>query len=120
MVGCVYRIIAKTTTLRIKKTMPSLIGESQSAFIKGMHILDGALVANEVIQWAKKSKKEVVLLNLDFQKAYDAISWKFLVHMLETMGFGSKWRGWINQCLFNASISVLVNGSPTTQFKTGR
>lgn len=52
-----------------------------------MQILDGALIANEVGQWAKKNKKEVVLLKLDFQKAYDTISWSFMDYLLEVMGF---------------------------------
>ncbi|XP_071741916.1 uncharacterized mitochondrial protein AtMg01250-like [Rutidosis leptorrhynchoides] len=36
------------------------------------------------------------------------------------MGFGNKWRSWIASCLKSASISVLVNGSPTREFKLGR
>lgn len=120
MVGCIYKIIAKILALRIKEVMPSLIGETQSAFIKERQILDGALIANEMVQWAKKNKKEVVLLKLDFQKAYDSISWSFIDHMLVLMGFGPKWRRWVNQCLKTAIISILVNGSPTTPFKMGR
>ncbi|XP_071708359.1 uncharacterized mitochondrial protein AtMg01250-like [Rutidosis leptorrhynchoides] len=36
------------------------------------------------------------------------------------IGFGSKWRHWILSCLKSASISILVNGSPTSEFKLGR
>ena len=36
------------------------------------------------------------------------------------MGFGSKWCKWVEACLTSASISVLVNGSPTKQFNLGR
>ncbi|XP_071727074.1 uncharacterized mitochondrial protein AtMg01250-like [Rutidosis leptorrhynchoides] len=32
------------------------------------------------------------------------------------MGFGHKWRSWISSCLKSASVSVLVNGSPTNEF----
>ncbi|XP_071739232.1 uncharacterized protein [Rutidosis leptorrhynchoides] len=36
------------------------------------------------------------------------------------MGFGAKWRQWILSCLKSASISILVNGSPTKEFSLGR
>ncbi|XP_071704208.1 uncharacterized protein [Rutidosis leptorrhynchoides] len=36
------------------------------------------------------------------------------------MGFGTKWCKWILACLKSASISILVNGSPTKEFSIGR
>lgn len=92
MVGCIYKIIAKILAIRIKNVMPLLIGETQSAFVKERQILDGALIANENVHWAKKSKKDIVLLKLDFQKAYDTINWNFIDHMMDVMGFGPNWR----------------------------
>jgi hypothetical protein len=32
------------------------------------------------------------------------------------MNFPLKWRQWISECIRTASISVLVNGSPTKEF----
>lgn len=86
MVGFIYKVIVKILALRIKNVMPFLIGDTQSAFIEGRQILDGALIANEVVHWAKKNRKEVPLLKLDFQKAYNMISWNFLNHKLEKIG----------------------------------
>nr|KYP58785.1 Putative ribonuclease H protein At1g65750 family [Cajanus cajan] len=40
--------------------------------------------------------------------------------MLNRLGFCEKWRGWIQECLTSAEVSVLVNGSPTSEFRTQR
>ncbi|KAG6424338.1 hypothetical protein SASPL_114755 [Salvia splendens] len=47
-------------------------------FVKHRQILDGALIANEVVWWGKKNKPKMVILKIDSQKAYDAIRWDFL------------------------------------------
>lgn len=36
------------------------------------------------------------------------------------MGYGERWRGWIQGCLKLARASVLVNGSPTKEFEMGK
>ncbi|XP_057730401.1 uncharacterized protein LOC130945711 [Arachis stenosperma] len=33
------------------------------------------------------------------------------------MGFGKTWRSWVRECVRSASISILVNGSPSKPFK---
>jgi hypothetical protein len=56
----------------------SVISYAQSAFIKGRQILDGILVANEVVDEARKCKKELILFKVDLEKAYDSIDWNYL------------------------------------------
>ena len=87
------------------------------AFIKGRQITDGPLMVNEIIAWAKKHKKKLLLLKLDFEKAFDTLSWTFLNSIMNQMGFSAKWRSWIHSCLDSAYASVLINGSPTKEFK---
>ncbi|XP_058723765.1 uncharacterized protein LOC131595434 [Vicia villosa] len=36
------------------------------------------------------------------------------------MGFHEKWRNWISECLRSTSVLVLLNGSPTKEFKMDR
>nr|GEW86379.1 RNA-directed DNA polymerase, eukaryota, reverse transcriptase zinc-binding domain protein [Tanacetum cinerariifolium] len=53
---------------------------------------------------------------VDFEKAFDSVSWEYLDYALLTLGFGSKWRSWIRACLPSSRALVLVNGSPISEF----
>lgn len=57
---------------------------------------------------------------MDFEKAYDSVSWEFLDYMLGSMGFNMTWRKWIQECLGSSSVSVLVNGSPLEEFSVSK
>ncbi|GKC82420.1 cysteine-rich receptor-like protein kinase [Tanacetum coccineum] len=89
------------------------------AFIRSQ-ILDGALLANEIILFANQSDLKLLCLKVDFEKAFDSVCWSFLDDTMVNMGFREKWRSWIHGCLYSASVSVLVNGSPTGEFSMTR
>ena len=61
-----------------------------------------------------------MVFKADFEKAYDSVSWGFLDYMLMRMGFCDRWRKWINGCLSTATISILINGSPSKEFAPKR
>ncbi|GKE37099.1 RNA-directed DNA polymerase, eukaryota, reverse transcriptase zinc-binding domain protein [Tanacetum coccineum] len=57
-----------------------------------------------------------MIFKVDFEKAYDSVRWNFLMDVLKKFGFGDKWCRWIQGCLDSSRGSVLINGSPTTEF----
>ncbi|XP_071741928.1 uncharacterized protein [Rutidosis leptorrhynchoides] len=120
LIGSFYKVISKLLSNRIRRVVPNLVGFEQSAFIKGRNILDGALISNEVVSFLRHKKERSLIFKVDFEKAFDCLSWDFLIEIMEIMGFGERWRKWILSCLHSASISVLVNGSPTNEFKLKR
>lgn len=42
---------------------------NQSAFLQGRHLVDGAVVINEVVDYANKARKECMIFKVDFEKA---------------------------------------------------
>ncbi|GKE39726.1 RNA-directed DNA polymerase, eukaryota, reverse transcriptase zinc-binding domain protein [Tanacetum coccineum] len=61
-----------------------------------------------------------MVFKVDFEKAYNSLSWDYLDCILEYMGFDDTWRKWIRRCLVLAKASVLLNGIPTKEFQLHR
>ncbi|GJY61339.1 hypothetical protein Tco_0461996 [Tanacetum coccineum] len=53
---------------------------------------------------------------VDFEKACDNLNWRFLIDIMNKMGFGERWCKWVDSCLRSSTMSILVNGSPTEEF----
>ncbi|GJU81834.1 RNA-directed DNA polymerase, eukaryota [Tanacetum coccineum] len=120
LIGCVYKVISKILANRLAKVIASVISPNQSAFIAGRQILDGCLIANEIIRMASIEDLKLLLFKFDFKKAFDSVNWNFFLDIMRQMGFSIKWRKWMFACLSSASISVMVNGSPSKKFKLER
>nr|GEU39213.1 RNA-directed DNA polymerase, eukaryota, reverse transcriptase zinc-binding domain protein [Tanacetum cinerariifolium] len=52
----------------------------------------------------------MLIFKVDFKKAFDSVSWKYLDFILDSLSFGSKWRSWIRACLHSSRASILING----------
>nr|GEV16986.1 reverse transcriptase domain, reverse transcriptase zinc-binding domain protein [Tanacetum cinerariifolium] len=117
LIGCQYKIVGKILANRLRSVIGSLVSKEQSAFIRGHQILDGLMILSEVIDWCNQKKRKTMIFKVDLEKAYDSVQWEFLDMILYRFGFCDTWRGWIKGCLVSSSASILVNGSPTQEWK---
>lgn len=120
MIGCLYKILSKLLARRLQQVMGQIVGPYQASFIKGRQILDGALVAGEIIDTCRQNKAKALILKIDFHKAFDSVAWSFLEWVMNQMGFPGTWSRWMKSCVTSASSSIIVNGSPTAPFKLHR
>lgn len=60
------------------------------------------------------------MLLLDFEKAYDRVSWTFLEKTMEKMGFEGTWITRVMSLNRNASARIIVNGEQSQAFKLER
>jgi hypothetical protein len=87
LINCSFKIFSKVLTNRLSKVAQRLISVNQSAFIKGRYILESVVVAHEIVHSLHKSGAPGLILKLDYEKAYDRVSWNFLFDMLTSRGF---------------------------------
>ncbi|KAK2354489.1 hypothetical protein QL285_092001 [Trifolium repens] len=120
ILGCLYKMVAKVLAKRLSLVINSIVTLTQSAFLKGRQLVDGVLVINEIVDFAKKTGRECLIFKVDFEKAYDSMEWSFLDYMLGRFGFGKKWKSWIRACVFAGNMLILVNGSPTEKINIKR
>jgi len=87
LLNIIYKIITKAMMLRREGCMNKIINTAHNAFIKGRNIMEGVMCLSEILHDTRQKKIEGLILKLDFEKAYDKISWNFLMDCLRQRGF---------------------------------
>ena len=107
--------MTKCIATRLKNNLIKIINKSQSGFIKGRYIGDNIRSLLEVIDLAEEENLSCIVLSIDFEKAFDTISWKFKKKCLSFFNFGESFQQWI-KVFFTDITSCVLNTGWTTQF----
>jgi hypothetical protein len=119
----ILKTITKTPANTIKKILPNIIHDYQSAFLPGRLITDNSLIVFETFHYIKKPRKKdngFVGIKLDIAKAYDSLEWDFIESTFIAMGFPNKIISTIMQCIKTVTFSILINGEPSDSFCPNR
>jgi hypothetical protein len=96
LLNCCLKIITKLLANRLQKVVLKIVHKNQYGFLKGRTIQDCLAWAFEFIHQCAASKKEIILLKLDFAKAFDTIDHEAMLKIMKQMGFDKKWLQWIS------------------------
>jgi hypothetical protein len=89
-----------------------MIAPNQSAFIRGRSIHDNFILVQQTMKTLHKRKIPSFFLKLDISKAFDSVSWAFLLEVLVHLGFSTAWCNLISSLLASSSTRILLNGEP--------
>lgn len=114
------KLITKMLANRLQKQIKRLVHQNQYGFIKSRTIQDYLAWALECIHNYHKSKRDLIILKLDFEKALDKIEHNAILEVMREKGFGQAWINWVRDILGSGTSSVLLNGVPGKVFHCKR
>ena len=120
LVNVDVKIGSKAISKRLEKVLPHIIHYDQNAFVKGRTIFDAVRTINDVIDFTELKNYRGILTAIDFEKAFDSLTWDFLLKSLETFGFRKSFIAWIKTFYNNTSSCVINNGFATSFFQLKR
>jgi hypothetical protein len=90
LVSMAMKILTKLLANRLQDHIIPLLHQNQYGFIKSRTIQYCLSWAFEYLNICHKSKKEIIILKLDFENAFEMVEYKAIL-LVEHMGFGDKW-----------------------------
>jgi hypothetical protein len=81
-----YKLMTKCLAFRLKKVLPNIIHSDQTGFMRGRYIGDNIRNILEIIETVEEEDLSCIILSVDFDKAFDSLSWKFLHNIQERNG----------------------------------
>jgi retron-type reverse transcriptase len=117
LLNSVLILITKLLTNILQLIILKLIHRNQFGFIRTRTIQDCIAWAFEYLHQCNQSRKEIVILKLDFKKAFDTVEHNTIITMLQELGFPDRWVSWTKELLSTAQSSILLNGVPGKSFQ---
>ncbi|MCO5576650.1 hypothetical protein L7F22_030465 [Adiantum nelumboides] len=120
MLNSVYKVMAKALALRIKYVVNQVVHPKQFGFVQGRSIHEAILNVIIAIDWAAEQDQDYVMINMDLEKAYDRVSWDFILAVVDRLGFGNNFLGMVKTLFQNANASIQINGYISDNFQLAR
>ena len=112
LLSVVCKLASATIAERLKSTLPHIISSHQCGFLSGRSIADSTRLVYNLMSHTEKNKIPGLLMLIDFEKAFDSVSWSFV---LDFFGFDNDFINWIK--LFNNNVKRgCRQGDPTVPY----
>jgi exonuclease III len=120
LLNTIYKIAATAIANRIKPFLGFIIAPTQTGFIKGRFIGETTRFIYDIMNYVEKTKNTGLLMLIDFEKAFDSISWKFLFKALRLFNVSEGFIKWIKILNKDILASVIQIGYLSEFFKIER
>ena len=100
--------------------IPHLIFTDQTGYVAGRYIGTNLVTIEDMISYTDTTGEAGFLLALDFQKAFDFVSWSSIAEALKLYGFGDMYIRWVQTVYHDSETCVSNNGFTSVWFNPKR
>ena len=110
LLNVIYKLASSVIAARLKTVLHKLIHEDQKGFISGRFIGENIRQIYDILFETKQQQLPGLILSIDFQQAFDSVSWKFIHKTLKYFNFGPSFQRWIKLFQTGSESCILQNG----------
>ena len=87
LLSVVYKIATSCIAERMRKLLPTLIRKDQTGFMANRYIGNNNRLIYDLINYCNTNRSIGLLLCIDFEKAFDPLSWTFMHRVFKAFRF---------------------------------
>ena len=110
LLNSIYKFYSGIWANRIKQHLPKLIGENQTGFVQNRFIGENTRLTWDILTESKFENSSGLLILIDFEKAFDSISWEFIEKILALFNFSPQTIQVIKSLQKNSFSKIIQNG----------
>ena len=115
-----YKILAKVLAKRLNTVLTKLIANDQCGFIKGRNIGTIIRTTDDLINYVNSKQLPGLLVAIDFTKAFDTVSKKFILDSLKPHGFRPDFIHWVRTLIMQSESCTTHYGRTSEPFQVER
>ena len=89
LLNVVYKIASGVIAKRLKSVISKIIDNDQTGFLEGRYIGENTRLVYDIMQYTEERNIPGMLFLIDFEKAFDSVTWTFMFKVLKFFGFGN-------------------------------
>ena len=122
LLDTLYKLLSSTLATRLKSALDTLLGHKQKAYVPGRFIAECNRNIYDIFTYAKNNNLPGMLFSVDFEKAFNSVSFEFILTTLDILNFGENFKTWITILLGmeegrHFSAVTVINGNISTPSK---
>ena len=90
LIHSIAKLVSKVLSIRLAHVVQSIISPAQTAFLKTRCLHDSFVYVQNCVRALHRRKTPVVLLKLDISRAFDNVSWEYLLELMLALGFSAR------------------------------